>query len=330
MDTRHGAALVDPSAEAVRVDDADDDGLGSAEAVRYARAARAPSTRRTYNGQWNGWVAYCAEHGQPSLPAKPEVLANYLAELADHGRKPGGIDVALTAISQAHLRAGYPSPRSHRFVREVRAGIRHVHKTRPEQKTPILVEDLDALLATCGDDAVGCRDAAILSLTWAGAFRASELCALDLEDVTPVPNRGLRVAVRASKTDPDGKGDAKGIPRAHKPAHCPVRLLERWIERRGQAPGPLFVGTRHGRFTPHRLSRRDIARIVKRYCARAGMDPVAFSSHSLRAGFVTSAVLMDRPLPAIAAQTLHRSLASLLVYVRRTDLFKGNAADGLL
>jgi integrase len=329
MDGRQGDALAEDVAGVV-VEGADEDAADAERTARYAREARAPSTRRTYNGQWNGWVAYCARKGKVPLPAEPRVLATYLAELADGGRKPLGIDVALTAISQAHVRAGYPSPRSHPFVREVRAGIRHVHKARPVQKSPILVEDLDALLALCGDDRVGRRDAAILTLAWAGAFRASELCALDLDDLVPVRDRGLLVMLRSSKTDPEGKGERKAIPHARNPAHCPVRLLERWLELRGRGAGPLFMGSRHGALTAHRLTRRDIARLVKRLCVRVNLDPVEFSSHSLRAGFVTTAVLADRPLPAIAAQTLHRRLETLLVYVRRADLFKGNAVEGLL
>ena len=49
------------------------------------------------------------------------------------------------------------------------------------------------------------RDRALLVLGFAGAFRRSELVALQAEDLTEVPD-GLRVLIRHSKTDQEGQG----------------------------------------------------------------------------------------------------------------------------
>ena len=46
---------------------------------------------------------------------------------------------------------------------------------------------------------IGRRDRALLSLGFAGAFRRSELCALEVAD-------GLRVLIRRSKGDQEGQG----------------------------------------------------------------------------------------------------------------------------
>jgi len=46
---------------------------------------------------------------------------------------------------------------------------------------------------------------ALLLIGFAGAFRRSELVALDVEDVEEVPE-GLRVTIRRSKTDQEGRG----------------------------------------------------------------------------------------------------------------------------
>ena len=45
-----------------------------------------------------------------------------------------------------------------------------------------------------------------------------------------------------------------------------------------------------GSVTLERLSDRSVAQIVKRRAEAAGFDPSLFSGHSLRAGFVTSAL----------------------------------------
>jgi len=46
---------------------------------------------------------------------------------------------------------------------------------------------------------------ALLALGFAGAFRRSELCALQVDDLVEVPD-GLRVLIRRSKTDQTGRG----------------------------------------------------------------------------------------------------------------------------
>lgn len=56
------------------------------------------------------------------------------------------------------------------------------------------------MVATLGGDRRGLRDRALLLLGFAGAFRRSELVALDVADVA-LTERGLVVTVRRSKTE---------------------------------------------------------------------------------------------------------------------------------
>jgi integrase len=65
---------------------------------------------------------------------------------------------------------------------------------------------------------------------------------------------------------------------------------------------------------------------VKRYATAAGLDPQAFSGHSLRAGFVTTAAERNVELTRIMDVTRHRDVRTVTVYVRRANLFKGHAA----
>ena len=50
---------------------------------------------------------------------------------------------------------------------------------------------------------------ALLALGFAGAFRRSELCALQVDDLVEVPD-GLRVLIRRSKTDQTGGAGGRG------------------------------------------------------------------------------------------------------------------------
>ena len=64
------------------------------------------------------------------------------------------------------------------------------------------------------------RDRALLALGFAGAFRRSELCALEAEDLVETPD-GLRVLIRRSKTDQEGQGAEVAILRG-----CRLRSVE--------------------------------------------------------------------------------------------------------
>jgi integrase len=69
--------------------------------------------------------------------------------------------------------------------------------------------------------------------------------------------------------------------------------------------------------------------IVKERVTVAGMDPAAFSGHSLGAGLATSAAMAGVSAHKIRAQTGHASDAMLARYIRDGDLFHDNAAGSL-
>ena len=80
----------------------------------------------------------------------------------------------------------------------------------------------------------------------------------------------------------------------------------------------------------HGLRGADVAEVVKRYAEAAGLDPVEFSGHSLRAGFATSAAETGASILKIMETTRHKSTDVLAAYVRRVDLFKDHAGAAFL
>jgi integrase len=87
---------------------------------------------------------------------------------------------------------------------------------------------------------------------------------------------------------------------------------------------------RHGRVHNARLSGEAVAVLVRERIAAAGLDPVGYSGHSLRAGFATSAAQAGVPAWRIKAQTRHASDVMLAHYIRQGELFNDNAAGALL
>jgi len=268
-------------------------------AAAYARAARAPATERAYAADWHDWEAWCAARGANPLPSSPAAVGVYLADLAHRGRKASTISRRAVAIVQAHRLAGAEMDLRHPAIREVLAGIRRTHGSRKEAKAALLTADLRRCLAAMPDNLIGKRDRAALLLLFAGAFRRSELVALDLADIQ-ISSRRMTVAIGRSKTDQQGEGVVIGIPRGKRET-CPVRAVEQWIEAAGITEGPLFRSVnRHGRLGG-RLPDAAVAEIVKRAVERVGLDPAKFSGHSGRSGFITQAAMPLASMRASAA-----------------------------
>src|SRR5262249_29682184 len=178
---------------------------------------------------------------------------------------------ALTAINQAHARAGHPLPRASAAVAEVWKGIRRTLGVAPvKQKAPLLLEGLRVSIAALPVSRRGLRDRALLVLGWALGARSAELVALDVADLRETPE-GLEVTIWRSKTDQEGEGRKVGVPYGSTLTTCPVRVVRAWCEAAGMEAGPLFRSvTRGDRVTAHRLDARDVARAIKRPPGAAG------------------------------------------------------------
>ncbi|MFD1394971.1 site-specific integrase [Kroppenstedtia eburnea] len=294
----------------------------------YTRQSKAANTTRSYRADWADFTAWCQERSLSALPADPETVALYLADLADH-RRTSTLQRRLAAISQAHQAAGYDSPTTGYVVRTVWAGIRRAKGTYQEGKDPILVEDLRQMVCQLPDTLTGRRDRALLLVGFAGGFRRSELVSINREDLQSVP-RGLVIHLRRSKTDQEGRGEKVGIPRGSRPETCPVRALEDWLSESGITEGPVFRPiNRHGQVRARRLSDRSVALIVKKAVEAIGLDPNRFSGHSLRSGIATSAAMAGKDERAIMKQTRHKSTNMVRRYIRDGELFNENAASDI-
>lgn len=303
------------------------------EATAYADAARAPATLRAYEGDWTDFAAFAQAHGFEALPADPAVVALYLTEGADR-LKPATLTRRAAAISVRHDAAGFPSPTQDPRVRAILRGIRRTHGTAPAQATPAGIGEVRRMVAHLPATTAGTRDAAVLLLGFAGAFRRSELVALNWGDLSS-RDEGLEVTIRRSKTDPEGRGRRVAIPFGTDTTTCPVRAVNRWREKLsdgndGLLRGPVFRGvSRYDSVGPSRLSAAAVNLIIKRAATRAGLDATQYSGHSLRAGFATTAALNGASERQIANQTGHRSLETLRGYIRPARLFTDNAVSVL-
>ncbi|MBB5916392.1 integrase [Nocardia transvalensis] len=177
----------------------------------------------------------------------------------------------------------------------------------------------------------------------------------------------LLVQLPATKTDPTGVAAQRvALPRGARPRTCPVCAFADWIRLREihfargaaglrawlaeQMPAdsaihrchaftgttlddpdlPLFPAiSRHGGISDTAMSGRAVAELVKRYAARAGLDPDLFSGHSLRAGFATQAALGGASDREIMRQGRWANPRTVHGYIRTANPLEDNAVTKL-
>lgn len=183
----------------------------AAQVHSYLESARARNTIRGYRSSFQQFQLWCEVVALNALPATEETIVLYLS--AQAGRlRAATLKHHLAAIGKAHKAVGYPSPiQDSILVSETLKGIKRTHGTAVKQKAPLLTEDLRVMLRLVPNNLQGTRDRAILLAGFAGAFRRSELVALDVADLK-FQTEGLLVTLRRSKTDQEGEGRYIAIP----------------------------------------------------------------------------------------------------------------------
>ena len=269
----------------------------------------------------------------------PETHDVYIVDIINTLRSRSGRAVA----GQPGPNGGAARPDHDVQIRTVERGIARTHGSKEEGADALLATDMPKLVATLRGGPHDERDRALILLGFAGAFRASELVGLNIEQLnfslhaaagttggSSTMAGGVRVYVARSKEDQLGHGAFVDIPRGHSAATCPVRALESWLARVGRPCGPLFRVV-HGTVVEHqRMHVGAVSRAVQRACLRAGMVG-DYSAHSLRVGLATSARMAGAPIEAIQRHGRWQHRRSVERYFRLEPAYQtNNPAQGLL
>src|SRR5262249_34380935 len=258
-------------------------------AADFARASKAKATQEAYGSDFRIFESWCRSRGLSALPATAESLCAFLANQATLGKRASTLGRRLAAVRYFHRAAGHETPTSDEKVKAVLSGIRRTIGAAPVRKRAATADIVIAMSPTA-TSLRALRNRAIILRGFAGAFRRSELVALNVDDLEETAE-GMLVTLHRSKTDQEGLGRRVAIPRGE--IACPVAALRAWLDAAGITEGAIFrriFNKRAQRVTERRLAPRNVAAIVKQGAARLGFDPSTFGGHSLRAGFVTSAV----------------------------------------
>ena len=235
-----------------------------AELKQYHDNSLASNTRKAYQSDYDGFVAFLRERF-PRLPiddmqtqcTMEHVLA-YLNHLCNDDKKISTINRRLSTIKKHILpalfsRALVSGSREEEMMREVERIVRGIRRTigaeqRVRGKQPLLIEHIRAMADRAAevtdDDGKAmlnkrCRDVALLLFMFFSAMRRSEIAALLWSDLT-FDKRGVVVLIRKSKTDQESKSQPIALPRLEH-EYCPVAALEAWKAKSGgDGDSPVF------------------------------------------------------------------------------------------
>lgn len=182
-----------------------------------------------------------------------------------------------------------------------------VQPPRCEKYIPsfLSVDEMQALLAVeFAEDAIGCRDRAMIELFYSTGIRLSELTGLNIEDIRF--QEGL-VKIR-------GKGRKERIVPAGRPA---LSAVESYLQKRQElrksemdkeGEGALFLSTRGKRMNP-----RGVSRVVEWIVRKSGIGR-KISPHALRHTFATHLLDAGADLRSIQEMLGHQSLSTTQKY----------------
>lgn len=259
-------------------------------AERYLQAARRASTQRRYaqaiehfEGEWGGL-----------LPASSESVVRYLAA---YGARLSGstLRTHLAALAQWHRQHGFADPTKAARVRDTLRGIQALHPQPVQQAEALALREMETCIAMLTEELNSAqpairlraaRDQALILLGFWRAFRADELCRLQVEHLQLRPGQGLEIFLPSSKGDRANRGRTLRVPALKR--LCPVAAYEQWFELSAIRQGPVFRAIdRWGHLAAHGLNPNSVSRVLRQALLRSGVDGAGYSSHSLRRGFAT-------------------------------------------
>lgn len=175
--------------------------------AHYMHQATAPNTRRAYRAA----ITHFERQGG-QLPATAQMIGNYLTQQATL-LNPRTLSLHLTALSHWHQYQGFIDPTQSPSIRKLLKGIARTHGQPKRQAKALSLKQVQQMVAYCEQqhDRKHWRNSALIQVAYFGAFRRSELVAIDIKHVQFEP-QGMLIVVPRSKTDQTGKGNVKALP----------------------------------------------------------------------------------------------------------------------
>lgn len=301
-----------------------------------------PNTKRAYENDWALWKefhAYLTAHNGVELPLSAVTrgtlvgFVNWLDMVK--GASPNSIDRRITGVIVTARAEPYNAVISKEVTKAARRALKPFKADkerlrRGRGKAPAATPAHLALLnqASASSDLGALRDRAARLMQFGIAGRSAEVSALDA-GMVKLEDKGLRVHVPGVK----GK-EARDVVVSYSrnPQVCPVRTWLAWREAAELTDDdPAFMPvTQHGTVIRKRLQPGGVQAAITRARDSAGVG-VHLTSHSMRAGFITTAIAAGRRPDRVRDQSGHSpNSEAFLGYIREGDAWNDAASEGLM
>ena len=248
--------------------------------IEHCRGAYADVTLRNYRADLKAFARWCAKHDRSWLPADADTIGAFLTEDSE-AVATSTLKRRLSAIVFAHRYSDLPCPSHASAVQLALRRAARKKAIRPVQAKGLTAEILAQILAACGDDLLGRRDAAIIAVGYDTLCRACEIVAMRVEHLQAQADGSAAILI------PRGKADAEGAGRIAWLSPKTARLLQDWLEISGVSGGPIFRSVHMARAADVALDECSVRRLVKRAAKRAAIEPAlaaGLTGHSMRVG----------------------------------------------
>ena len=292
--------------------------------VHDARGTMASETVRAMRRGFEAFSTWCDRAHYVALPAAAVILAAYVDELAEAGRKPAGIKQSVWAIGAVHRLGDQIDPTKAEVVRLAVKRMARQLGTRQKQAMPVNSYEVRRIIETVGTRPIDQRDIALVLVMRDLLARRSEAVALDIADISYDSDGSGTVMIRRSKTDQNGEGHELYL---SPPA---ITRLRRWIDTAGLTEGALFRAVDKAGRPGDRLQAAEVSRIVKRLARKAGLSDAAvarMSGHSCRVGMAQDLVAAGADMAGLMQAGRWKSMQMPARYSERLEAKRGVVAQ---
>lgn len=251
----------------------------------YFRAHRKlrPTTKTSTRSTLNRWADFMAERGGDIATATKDDVEAFLDSLVARKLKPNTVNSIIDRLRwfygwaiEAGVLAKNPTKTKGQIKRKkITNPMAGIEKLEPWEDVQPHIKDNEyaALIKACGKkDAIGYRDAAILSLMRYQGLRRKEVCGLDLDAYTySEDDAELKVGTAAHRTK---NNQQRFVPLCDDT----VDKLNAYLNFRDDTPGPLFLSAAS---EDGRLTEGAINQILAKLRKRAGITR-SIGAHEFR------------------------------------------------
>jgi site-specific recombinase XerD len=197
------------------------------------------------------------------------------------------------------------------------ADVKSIKQSGKPRGRALSPHEIAALMKSCsGNSSADVRDAALIAILRGSGIRRAEAVNLDSADFN-LSTGALEIR--------EGKGKKDRTVYLPEPA---IALVEKWLNLRGEEPGPLLFPIRKGgEIQFRRMTDDGVLKILQRRAFLAGVD--SFSPHDFRRTFCSD--LLDAGVDIVTVQKLagHASPVTTAKYDRRGEETKRRAVQHL-